>query len=363
MQSSWWWIVLGAAVFFLLVWFVHKQTQQKKLNKNFLETSELDERQILVLLPVYRAKAEALQTLQSLDRNAHFPRRVVVAILTCHCDLTPRTQRITVRCRSQTTAALGPHLARVELMQRLWYGEEFLLSTKAGVQFLPGWDSLLLDSLDAAHDAGAHAVTQFPARVAELWSGAPPTFPLQVQPKRFRPRFMLTPRPRPWTSLAASYSCLFLPAAVKLWDNPGIPFLEGPEADWVLSTELYLRGIRTMTTRESIVFCPPTIKLPSSKKDNQKGFRSARRARRHILQTLAGAEDPKEPDEEPSEPLQHEWLTSLGPQLVLAPSFSQLFDHPNASLGLPANPPAQEVIQKYGSYRQAQALIGEGQWE
>jgi hypothetical protein len=281
------WIIGGIICLLLLVGIevLHKrnvnrgkQLQSVELNSRVEGLGYLDT--IFVVLPMYRPHAEILN---QLFEAAYCPQRIFVGILEhklpnvtssidaytreLHGKMTPSFIRNIRYREGRLDGVYGSSVARQEIVSHLYQDETFIFCTHAHSWFLKDWDKILIETLQDVHKEGGHAISQFPLEASVednmfvFQERTPTTFPVfeafRGGVPAFKGRFVENYNPRPFRVAMASYRCFFTSADVFVrhlaLHDPGIPYLESPEADFLLSLELWTQGYHVFCPRYSVL--------------------------------------------------------------------------------------------------------------
>lgn len=344
---------------------------------------------IFILLPVKEGHGTQAQlTVESLARRARFPKSLILGVSQVVRQGTkPATHAqtwsalgdrlgLTVRWVEDTQAA-GPGPARRQLLRGVFLEETYVLATRAGVLYTENWDEELLESLQAAHAQGAHAVTQFPGVIQRRKppNPAPGTFPAVARlgrtgVPRLRTRFMPSVLTKTIPSLWATPDCFFyqtIPTKARDWGWQGeerggphfqeaLPLTGGHRDPWFLSLELYLKGYQVVLPHRLVLWRPGVFQGRQERGRTTRDLSGLEALTADCERTLHLAKSTRPGDQPPR------WLRSLGSLERLEKFFKLVGVHPaertlsrQARLGLVSSGPddaagSLEVIQKFGSW-------------
>ena len=346
---------------------------------------------ILVVFPVYRHRDAALCIDRIFD-TAAIPGRVYVAVVE-HNEQTGSSSSSSSSSSSRSSAwsptadeysrlvhlgarnqlsnvraycghvreVFGGSVARQEVLQRFYNGENYLYFVHSHSWFLPDWDTILVESLRKVHRLGGHLVSCFPLRVAERTNipyaqqSLPSTFPVFDKfvggLPSFQGRFFPTSTTLPTRVGVASYQCLFGTADVLFRQvrvhDPGVPCLRSIEADFILSTELWAQGYE--------VYCPtrsPLVHMDAAfHSHEERHSEDLEYIRKAVLRYFSTGQEPGT-DAEPLQFLEKFKAHNISPldfHKWLGVDLEQQYIAGRLSLGLLQDHTEADIVRKYGS--------------
>jgi hypothetical protein len=278
------WIACGVALLLLVVLLNHLETPSADTSAGV--DSGKSRPTIFVAIASYRTK-ELHAVIDRMFQSACYSKRISCGVL----EYTDSEEGVRDRIdrlhlispeymprmrykKNREEHIYGASVARQQIMDELYSGQDLVLFVHSNSWFLDNWDVWLELSLEKAHNKGGRMISMIPSVVSNprIWveslsSPEPPNYPFL---ERFcangtpvfngRPTFQKNPGDV-LPSFVATYQCLFGSAEAVFHSgfyDPGVPHLRPAESDWILSSTLWCAAMQTYTPLRA-----PIVRFPS----------------------------------------------------------------------------------------------------